>query len=262
MKISFSKYQGTGNDFIMIDNRNKIFENVSHNEIEKLCNRRFGIGADGLILLEGDSKLDFKMNYYNSDGKLGSMCGNGGRCTVAFARDLKIIENKTQFLAVDGIHSATINDIGWVSLEMQDVKEINKINSDFVLDTGSPHYVVFVKNVDELDVFSEGRKIRYNPLFRETGINVNFVELTKESIKVRTYERGVEEETYSCGTGVTAAAIAAKENGFFNAQEIISIETLGGRLQVSLNKEDNFYNKICLIGPAKKTFNGTFELPK
>lgn len=223
MTFEFYKYHGTGNDFILIDNRLNDFP-VSNEVIRNLCDRNTGIGADGLILLSYKDGYDFEMNYFNSDGNSATMCGNGGRCAVAFANKLRIINNKTIFSAIDGAHRAEIlkdNDCGMiVKLDMQDVKKTETLDEAFIIDTGSPHYINFVKNVSEIDVIAEGRKIRNNERFVPGGINVDFVEENNNTLFVRTYERGVENETLSCGTGVVASAIAYayKENktGHFN----------------------------------------------
>jgi diaminopimelate epimerase len=213
MKINFFKFHGCGNDFIIFDDRENIFS-LTQKKIENLCNRRFGIGADGLILIRNRKEADFEMIYFNADGKTGSMCGNGSRCAVSFAFDLSLIKEKCIFIAADGLHEAEIKNISnekekMVAVKMRDVSGI-EINPAFIfLDTGSPHVVVQQKNIDELNVFDEGRKIRYNERFKEKGTNVNFIEKENEFIKVRTYERGVEDETLSCGTGVTASAIAS-----------------------------------------------------
>lgn len=260
MDLTFHKYQGTGNDFILLDNR---FGNITLNteQINKLCDRRFGIGADGLMLLELEPGLDFKMVYYNSDGNESSMCGNGGRCIVNFARIMGIIQNKTKFLAIDGIHDAVIHDDGQVSLKMQDVKEMELANDHYYLNTGSPHYVKMVNDVANFNVFDEGQKIRYNDRFAAEGTNVNFIEKVDEHLFVRTYERGVEDETFSCGTGVTAAALVAAHRGISNSKNNCIIKTLGGNLEVTFEKvlDHNFYN-IWLKGPAQMVFSGSIEI--
>lgn len=260
MQIHFHKYQGTGNDFIMIDDRHQAFP--LHNEalIAKLCNRRFGIGADGLILLQHNESYDFRMIYFNADGKEGSMCGNGGRCTVKFAFHLGVFGDKTTFMAVDGEHEAFIDTQNKVHLKMNDMQNIEENQDHFFLDTGSPHYVAFVENLNDFAVFKEGKKVRYNERFKNEGTNVNFIEkLNPQSIQVRTYERGVEAETFSCGTGVTAAALVTyvKEG----MQSPIDIQTLGGNLQISFReKTTHNFQDIFLIGPAEKVFEGTFEV--
>ena len=254
--MEFYKYQGTGNDFVMIDNRNLQFPKEQH-IIEKLCDRRFGIGADGLILLENENGFDFKMVYYNSDGNESTMCGNGGRCLVAFAFFLDIFENKCRFNAIDGLHEAEIFN-GIVKLKMIDVSEIENFENDFVLNTGSPHYVKYVENIENYDVYTNGKNIRYSEKFSKEGINVNFVEqLNDNELFVRTYERGVENETYSCGTGVTASALTYLQK---NNQTKIAIKTLGGNLKVYAQISNEGFSNIWLEGPAKQVFKGTIQL--
>lgn len=260
MKINFFKYQGTGNDFVMIDNRSLSFPKENISVINALCNRQFGIGADGLILIENDSVLDFKMIYFNADGNEGSMCGNGGRCTVAFAKKLGIISNSTHFNAVDGEHYATINTTDVVSLQMIDVKKVEVFDDYVFLNTGSPHHVQIVNHLADYDVFNNGKEIRYSNLYGMAGSNINFVEKETESkFSVRTYERGVENETLSCGTGVTATAIAMYH---INKTKSNSIELLtkGGSLNVSFNFKDNTYTNIFLTGAATFVFNGIIEV--
>lgn len=253
MQITFYKYQGTGNDFVMIDNRDLSFPKQDTELINKLCDRRFGVGADGLILLENDDNLDFKMVYYNADGNESTMCGNGGRCLVAFANFLGVIKDKAVFNAVDGLHNATINgDI--VSLQMIDVVEVKEKENYSFLDTGSPHHVQLVPNVKDFDVFTEGKKIRYG-LYGAAGSNVNFVTKNNEGYEVRTYERGVEDETLSCGTGVTAVALAMHKSGNTSATKI-PIKAMGGNLEISFTVEEDGYKNIFLTGPAKQVFKG------
>lgn len=260
MKIKFYKYQGTGNDFVMIDNRQNIFPKNNTKLIEKLCDRRFGIGADGLILLENDNSTDFKMVYYNSDGNESSMCGNGGRCLVAFAKKMNVIQNETTFIATDGLHHATVSETGIVSLQMKDVDSVN-IQSDYVfLNTGSPHHVTFVDYLEHFDVVTNGAKIRYSDLYGKAGSNVNFVnQINENHFAVRTYERGVEDETLSCGTGVTAVAIAMNATGKTNANQI-ELDVQGGKLEVSFEKNNGIYSNVHLIGPATFVFEGEVEL--
>ncbi|CDS92291.1 Diaminopimelate epimerase [Sphingobacterium sp. PM2-P1-29] len=256
-KIKFSKYQGAGNDFILIDNRNLHFDSKNEDLIHKLCDRRFGIGADGLMLLQEKENFDFEMIYYNADGRQGTMCGNGGRCIVAYARDLGIIRDNTAFLAVDGIHKANLDD-KLIDLQMIDVHEINRDGDAYVINTGSPHYIIFENNLSDLDVFSAGYKIRNNTTYRDEGINVNFIEKEGESgYFLRTFERGVEDETFACGTGATAAAmtIALHENR--NGQITIPIRVLGGQLYISFFKEDFTFTEVYLKGPATFVFEGT-----
>ena len=255
MRLHFYKYQGTGNDFIMIDNRNLSFQKTNTYLINKLCDRRFGIGADGLILLEPSEKSDFKMAYFNAAGNEGSMCGNGGRCIVAFAKQLDLIKNETTFDAVDGLHYATIEN-GIVSLKMIDVKSIELSNTHSFLNTGSPHHINFSENIDTINVKELGAKIRYGAPYFKEGTNVNFAEKTSDnSFKVRTYERGVEDETLACGTGVTAVAIAAHKSNLTNNNSI-KIKVLGGDLEVSFNKENDTYKNVFLKGPAQFVFEG------
>jgi diaminopimelate epimerase len=256
MKISFSKYQGTGNDFVMIDNRLQIFPKNDVTLIEKLCHRRFGIGADGLILLENDSTTDFKMVYYNSDGNESSMCGNGGRCIVAFANKLNIISDSTVFLATDGLHEATINQSGIVSLKMKDVTEL-KVTDDYIfLDTGSPHHVTLVENLMHFNVKNEGAAIRYSDLYGKSGSNVNFVEqISDNHFALRTYERGVEDETLSCGTGATAVAVAMNVIGKTNSNHI-QLDVQGGNLQVHFEKKDDIFVNVFLVGEATFVYQG------
>jgi diaminopimelate epimerase len=258
MKIPFYKYQGTGNDFIIIDNRDAVFPKDDKEWIEKICNRRFGIGADGLMLVENSDISDFKMIYYNSDGKIGSMCGNGGRCIVAFAHNLGIFKNKTTFEAIGKMYHAIIKN-STVSLEMNDVEDIKSNLDHYFLDTGSPHHVTFENNVDTLDVYQQGKKIRYGSPYFEKGTNVNFVEqIDNNTFKVRTYERGVENETLSCGTGVTAVAIASHLSKRSNSN-MIKLQTMGGNLHVSFDVKNSIYKNIILKGPATFVFKG--ELP-
>jgi diaminopimelate epimerase len=260
MQMKFYKYQGTGNDFIMIDNRLGFFPKESVALVEKLCDRRFGIGADGLILLENDSDTDFRMVYYNSDGNQSSMCGNGGRCLVAFAKSLGIINDKTTFIATDGLHHATILENGSVSLQMKDVQEV-KIEADYVfLNTGSPHHVTLVNDIQNLDIKKEGAAVRYSDLYGKAGSNVNFVsQLSENNFRLRTYERGVEDETLSCGTGATATAIAMNATGKTNSNNI-AIDVEGGKLKVSFDKTDNGFENVILEGPATFVFEGEIEI--
>jgi diaminopimelate epimerase len=255
----FFKYQGTGNDFVMVDNRTKQ-QTYGQVQIEKICDRRFGIGADGFILIENHPDFDFKMVYYNSDGRESTMCGNGGRCAVKFAKDLGIFENQTNFIAIDGPHTATVASDGTVHLGMIPVSEIETTTDGLFLNTGSPHLIIFTNNVISINVKEEGAKLRYSDFWKARGgVNVNFVQVISDnSISVRTYERGVEDETYSCGTGVTAAAIASYFSQKINSMHI-DIKTLGGNLQVgfeSINKLT--FKNIDLCGPALFVFKGVF----
>jgi diaminopimelate epimerase len=260
MEIPFYKYQGTGNDFVIIDNRNGVYNDLTTDQIKFLCNRRFGIGADGLMLLNLNPDYDFEMVYFNSDGREGTMCGNGGRCLVKFAYDQGIRKALYRFIASDGVHEAEIDHDGTISLKMKDVGLVKENKGDFILDTGSPHYVKILADIDKLDVYNKGRDIRYSEPFAERGINVNFVSLREdEAINVRTYERGVEDETLSCGTGVTASALVCyhNENGF---NEVV-VYTRGGKLSVEYDRiDDNTYQNIWLCGPALKVFEGSMQI--
>jgi len=257
MKLTFYKYQGTGNDFVMVDNRDLKISKNDTKLINHLCDRKFGIGADGLILLENseDHKDDFKMVYFNADGNESSMCGNGGRCLVAFAKFLGIIDDSARFTAIDGVHEATIKN-SIVSLKMQNVNEIS-VHEDFLfLNTGSPHHIVFSKEIKLKDIKKEGAEIRHSERYGEAGTNVNFVEgFSADTFYVRTYERGVEDETLSCGTGVTAVALAAFESGKTKSEKV-NLKTPGGELSVTFKKTSNGYSDIWLSGPATQVFKG------
>jgi diaminopimelate epimerase len=256
MKIEFYKYQGTGNDFVMIDNRQGLFDKNDTERIAHLCDRRFGVGADGLILLENHPKADFKMVYYNADGNQSTMCGNGGRCITAFAHYLGIIKNKATFEAIDGLHHSIIED-DLIKLQMQDVKTIETHDTHVFLNTGSPHHVQLDSDLELLDIKSVGSRIRYGAPYFKEGSNVDFVKkLTEESFFVRTHERGVEDETLSCGTGVTAVALAMNYIGE-TEKNLITLHTQGGQLRVAFEKKGDGYSDIWLIGPATQVFKGT-----
>ena len=262
MIIPFSKYQGTGNDFITIDDR-ILNCNITSDSVRKICNRRTGIGADGLILLNCKDRYDFEMKYYNADGTLGSLCGNGGRCSVAFAHRLGLVDIRARFRAVDGGHEAEIlhasGDQAQVKLKLNDVHDV-RINSDYYfLNTGSPHYVTFVDRVDERDVYSEGKKIRYSDAFAPSGTNVNFVEIFEDHIFVRTYERGVEDETLSCGTGITASVIATALH-VKTVSSPCGVKALGGALKVYFKRDNGIFRDIWLEGPATFVFKGEIEI--
>jgi diaminopimelate epimerase len=269
MIFSFSKYHGTGNDFVLVDDRTKTFPADNTELIAQLCDRRFGIGADGLMLLRKHAELDFEMIYFNADGHRGSMCGNGGRCISRFAHDIgAVTKSHIQFMASDGVHEAIISP-ETIKLKMRDVTEIEAGEGYFFLNTGSPHYVKFELNVPELDVYSKGRKIRYNERFAKEGTNVNFVEAHPNGIFVRTYERGVEDETYSCGTGVTASALVASLIGVAGAEKSCRVETKGGNLLVHFEKDASGskseeggpgFKNIWLEGPAVFVFKGETSL--
>ena len=258
MEISFFKYHGTGNDFIILDNRDGKYNELTATQIASMCNRKFGIGADGLMLLENAEGFDFRMKYHNADGNEGSMCGNGGRCLVQFAHDKGIVKDNYFFIATDGPHEASIQENGDVRLKMKDVNHIDSTSESSTLNTGSPHYIHWVNTLDGFDVFSEGRNIRYNENFKHEGINVNFVKKEEDGIRVRTYERGVEDETLSCGTGVTAAAIASSVK---MGQQQVNVKVEGGNLAVSFNRiGEKEFTEVWLIGAATFVFTGKYFL--
>lgn len=259
MTISFKKYQGTGNDFVLIDNRNNEIQ-LDGATVAKLCDRRFGIGADGLMLLELMPGADYRMVYFNSDGNLSTLCGNGSRCMAAFAHKLGIIGSQAKFMAADGLHDILINQDQSISLKMADIRHIEKGNDFYFLNTGSPHYVKIVEDVNDIDVVQAGKTIRYNDRFKEEGTNVNFISVNDGQVNIRTYERGVENETLSCGTGATACAIVAAINGLVDKNQAF-LNTRGGILKVTFDKvlESNFYN-IWLTGPAIEVFQGLVDI--
>jgi diaminopimelate epimerase len=258
MVIPFNKYQGTGNDFIIIDNRAGLFDPADTVAVRRLCDRRFGIGADGLILVTVDNEFDFRMSYFNSDGFESTMCGNGGRCTARFAHSSGIAAKEMKFRAIDGIHRAIVIE-AYVTLQMNNVSGVRMINGSLFLNTGSPHYVVFSRDIDNIDVFNEGKKIRWSGEFAPGGTNVDFVELTGDGIYVRTFERGVEDETLSCGTGVTASAIAAVMAGLFDKSPV-NVRTKGGDLNVKFEISGMEAGNIWLTGPATFVYNGEIAI--
>lgn len=265
MTVNFCKYHGTGNDFILIDNREGLIVLDSRHTVARWCHRRFGIGADGVILLEKSTKADFRMRYYNSDGRESSFCGNGGRCVAAFAASLGIVSNKTIFEASDGMHQAEINTTSngelLVSLKMADVQTIDKKGDAFVMNTGSPHYVIISNEpMDDIDVVNEGREIRNSEPYRKEGINVNFVSCHNGQFFLRTYERGVEDETWSCGTGTVAAALAIEKAGKTTHGSPLSLQTPGGTLVVSFNHSGKGFTEIYLTGNAVKVYDGQIKL--
>ncbi|HEX8562586.1 MAG TPA: diaminopimelate epimerase [Flavobacterium sp.] len=260
MELTFYKYHGTGNDFVMVDNRDDHFPKNDTTLVAHLCNRRFGIGADGLILLENDKNSDFRMIYYNSDGNLSSMCGNGGRCIVAFAKKLGIISSETNFIATDGPHFATINDKGAVALQMKDVDEVAISDNHIFVDTGSPHHIEFRSDLRNVDIKEQGAAIRYSALYGQSGSNINFVQQdSPDTFSVRTYERGVEDETLSCGTGVTAVAIAMNAINKTSA-DVVTLNVEGGKLEVSFSKDGQTYTNVFLKGPAVFVFEGKIAI--
>lgn len=261
MRITFEKYHGTGNDFVMIDIRNHAITE-DPDMISQICHRRFGIGADGLILLGKSEDHDFSMRYFNSDGNESSMCGNGGRCITAFAKQLGIIQGETVFDAVDGPHRASIlsesGDTFEVRLEMSDVTFSSWDKNDIFLDTGSPHLVRLCSNVKDLDVLSNGHRLRHDERFAPEGTNVNFIEGSGNGLSIRTYERGVEAETLSCGTGVTAAALAWAIR--YEAMSPIPVNSMGGPLTVHFKRDKEHFTDIFLEGPAVHVFSGEMEI--
>lgn len=255
MNLNFVKYQGTGNDFILIDNRSGEWDRLSISAIQKMCDRRFGIGADGLIKINSVLDYDFEVDYYNSDGSK-SFCGNGARCSVAFAHKLGITKDHVSFMAIDGAHEAIKKD-ELVFLKMNDVSQIDTSQGAFVLNTGSPHFVHFTENVADFDVVAYGREIRYSDKFKEEGINVNAIhQLDAHSFEIKTYERGVEDETLSCGTGVTAAALALGEKNEVEGEFQYDVKSQGGNLSVKFIRENSKFSDIWLIGPAELVFIG------
>ena len=256
VKLPFQKYQATGNDFVIVDNREGKFS-FSVDQIKKICDRKFGVGADGIMLLEKHPTLDFDLVYFNADGSP-SLCGNGSRAAVKMAAALGMVKRTAKFNAYDGAHEAELLPNGHVRLKMADVKGTKKMDGDFYINTGSPHLIKWVSNVHDYPVFEEGKKIRYSAAFQPAGTNVNFVEqLEGNSIFVRTYERGVENETLSCGTGVTAAALASASR---QTSSPVTVKTLGGELSVEFtSRHDGAFSDVFLIGPAKKVFEGFVE---
>ncbi len=261
MKLNFSKYQGAGNDFIII--KNTPLEKIDNSQIKKICNRHFGIGADGLIVINEHSKADYEMIYFNSDGNIGSMCGNGARCGFRYAIDEKIIQSeKAEFLAFDGMHTARIQHDANVEVSMADVANWSFLGNTLVIDTGSPHFVKSVSNLFEIDIKKEGQSIRYSKQFITEGINVNFTEQVSDKIYMRTYERGVEDETLACGTGTVAVALFHRftngnpATGLFD----IRIKAVGGNLKVAGEFKEGVFKNIFLTGPVEKVFEGCIEI--
>lgn len=259
--LNFQKYQGAGNDFIVIDDLESSFDEDDTVLVRRLCDRRYGIGADGLMLLRKHPNYDFQMIYFNADGHHGSMCGNGARCIVAFAKHKGLITDKTAFLAADGVHHAAINPSGdWVNLQMTDVNTVARDKEAYIINTGSPHYVCLVKGLADFPVYEHGQIIRNSESYRTEGINVNFVEQDTDGYFVRTYERGVEDETLACGTGATAAAIAMaihrQQEGRINTR----IRVKGGELTIRFKRTDSRFSDIWLEGPAKHVFQGEISI--
>jgi diaminopimelate epimerase len=261
MNLHFYKFEGAGNDFILVDNRDLRIDHHNPAFLSGLCDRRFGIGADGIMFLQEITGYDFEMVYYNADGQPSSMCGNGGRCIVAFAKMLGLIKEETNFLAVDGPHYAKISETGdWVSLQMIDVDDIQHDGNASVLNTGSPHYVISQPDLKEKNVFEDGRAIRYNETYASNGINVNFVEDMGDHYFVRTYERGVEDETFACGTGVTAVALAMAKQKNLTGHNNTPISVLGGKLNIKFDYDGEKFTEVFLEGPATFVFEGNKKL--
>lgn len=262
MEIRFSKYHGTGNDFIVIDNLNRQLD-LTRDQLKMLCDRHLGIGADGLMLLLPSQKFDFEMKYFNGDGGEGTMCGNGGRCITAFAYQIGLIRNTTRFTAIDGEHCGEIlgseeNQMK-IKVTLRDISQIKQDANYFLVNTGSPHYVEIMDDPDGIDIFQRGKSIRWDPRFAPEGLNVNFVKVDGDKLLVRTFERGVENITLSCGTGVTAAAVAADIHQGQPRNEY-HIQTYGGNLKVQFVKDNKIYRHVSLTGPVQHVFNGTIEL--
>ena len=260
MKISFSKYQGTGNDFVMLDNLNGQYDSLTIPQIKLICDRRFGVGSDGLIKINSHNSSDFEVEYFNSDGSK-SFCGNGARCSVAFTETLGVNVSDTLFLGIDGLHKASKNqDV--ISLEMGDVSEVRKIENDYIIYTGSPHYIRFIDAINDLDIVQFGKKVRYSEEFKNEGINVNLVEIVDaNNLIVNTYERGVEDETLSCGTGVTACVLAFAYQTQLIGEHKVLVKVKGGNLWVSFNQETlGEFTTIHLIGPGEFIFSGEINV--
>lgn len=257
-QLEFYKYEGAGNDFVLLDNRSGRYSAIlAEQQVKQLCDRRFGIGGDGLMALQESAGFDFEMLYFNSDGRPGTMCGNGGRCIAAFAKHLGIVDGEMNFLAVDGPHYAKISDDGqWIRLQIKDVSDYERDGSAYVLNTGSPHYVLTFKDLSQKDVLRDGRTIRTNDVYKQDGINVNFVEDMGDHYFVRTFERGVEDETYACGTGVTAVALAMAISKGQTGSITSEIKAVGGRLKVSFEYDGSTFTSVFLEGPAKLVFTG------
>ncbi len=252
MRIHFSKYQGSGNDFIIVDNRNGLFAPTKQ-QIIHLCDRKFGIGSDGLIMIEETDHADFYMNFFNPDGSQ-SFCGNGSRCAVRYAQKLGLVGASGEFKAIDTTHPFATDEL-LVKIKMKNVLGIEREDEDYIIHTGSPHYIIYKQNIEAIDIVTEARKIRYSDRFREEGINVNFVEEIKDVLHVRTYERGVEDETLSCGTGVTAVALSYAHQ--FPGLKMVKVQSRGGALSVNMrNLGDGQFEDVWLCGPAQAVFEG------
>lgn len=261
MEIQFDKYQGAGNDFIIMDNRSGIYDLITTSQFHSMCNRFKGIGADGVILIESHATLDFEMRYFNSDGNLSTMCGNGGRCAVAFAYKHNIISKKTQFMAVDGPHEAELISEAEVRLQMQGVDTLTQRDDAIITDTGSPHFVVSLDDIVSINVKEEGAAIRYSKAFKAKGINVNFIQKENpQTYAIRTYERGVEDETLACGTGAVAGALAMHFLGKTEGGTSLLMKALGGDLTIDFETAEQGYKNIYLQGPATFVYSGIISI--
>ncbi|MDG1912766.1 MAG: diaminopimelate epimerase [Flavobacteriaceae bacterium] len=261
MKIQFDKYQGAGNDFIIVDNRSGIYDLITTSQFHSMCNRFKGVGADGVILIESHPVLDFEMRYFNSDGNLSTMCGNGGRCAVAFAQRHNMISKKTQFLAVDGPHEAELISETEVRLQMQDVDTLTPRDGAIITDTGSPHIVLPLDDIKSINVKEEGAVIRYSKAFKTKGINVNFIQKENaNTYSIRTYERGVENETLACGTGAVAGAIAMHSLGISEGGTRLLMKALGGDLTIDFEIAEQGYKNIYLQGSATFVYSGIISI--
>ena len=262
MKIDFFKYEGTGNDFVIIDNRELTFQKNDKTLIQNICDRKKGVGADGLILLENHDELDFSMIYFNADGSESGFCGNGSRCITHLSNNLNIINDNAKFNAIDGIHESKITN-GRISVKMNDIlkSEIFKYNDKYsttFVDTGSPHLIRIYENIDSIDIVKEARELKLIYSEYTDGLNINFCQISDSKIKLRTYERGVEDETLSCGTGAVASAVFLKDSGLVSNDKI-EILMKGGLLSVELNKEKNLFSDIWLSGEVNMVFKGGYN---
>jgi len=266
--LHFAKYEGAGNDFVIVDAMESPLD-LSIEQVQRICDRRFGVGADGLIFIRMSENADYDMVYHNADGEVGSMCGNGARCAFSFARLKGYVGDTARFMAYDGVHTARLLEGGWVEVSMSDVSmsdistgdiaALSEGSGDCVLDTGSPHYVRFVTDVEDIDIVEEGRKIRYSETFKEEGINVNLVEVHEDYIRLKTYERGVEDRTLACGTGAAAVALAyADKQGLLEGPVVLKAD--GGDLSVNFKRTNSGFKNIVLQGPVREVFTGTISL--
>ncbi len=258
--IDFYKYQGAGNDFILIDNRQKIFDGDKIAFARNWCNRRFGIGSDGLIFIENCDSAQFEMDFYNPDGSQ-SFCGNGSRCAVAFAKFLGIVEQDILFNAIDGLHNAEL--VGdQVKIGMNQFGSIEKIGADDFIDTGSPHYISYCRPNDQRDIIAFGQAVRYSERFKEEGTNVNLInEIGDHHIAIRTYERGVENETLACGTGATACGLSYAALQQDQISGVVKVDVKGGELKIHYVKTNqaDVFSDIWLEGPAEFVFKGVIN---